>query len=311
MFGKGFDTQEQVKGLSRPTQNIDRFLSQKSSASKGQVTVASIADINSSSERGIIPRCITDLFNKIRQDEIGVSVYCSFVQIYNEKLFDLLQDPGQKNPLAIREDKMQGIYVEGLSEYVVQNEYDCLRLLKRGERNRITRQTKMNIQSSRSHTIFQFLLESEKIDGKGMIKRSKLNLGDLAGSEKIDKDEDMKSRHLLELRNINQSLTTLGKVIMTLAKGDYMANKTGSNQLSKQKTNQPYIAFRESKLTRLLQDSIGGNCMTYLIATISPTDDCAEESISTMKFADRASLVMQKVKKNEISAKDDALIHKL
>ena len=85
----------------------------------------------------------------------------------------------------------------------------------------------MNIQSSRSHTIFQFLLESEKIDGKGMIKRSKLNLGDLAGSEKIDKDEDMKSRHLLELRNINLSLTTLGKVIMTLAKGDYNANKTG------------------------------------------------------------------------------------
>ena len=85
------------------------------------------------------------MFNKIRQDEIGLSVYCSFVQIYNEKLFDLLQDPKQKNPLAIREDKMQGIYVEGLSEYVVQNEYDCLRLLKRGERNRITRQTKMNI----------------------------------------------------------------------------------------------------------------------------------------------------------------------
>jgi len=122
---------------------------------------------------------------------------------------------------------MQGIYVEGLSEYVVQNEYDCLKLLKRGERNRITRQTKMNIQSSRSHTIFQFLLESDKIDQKGMIKRSKLNLGDLAGSEKIDKDEEMKSRHLLELRNINQSLTTLGKVIMTLAKGDYIANKTG------------------------------------------------------------------------------------
>jgi len=85
----------------------------------------------------------------------------------------------------------------------------------------------MNIQSSRSHTIFQFLLESEKIDKKGMIKRSKLNLGDLAGSEKIDKDEDMKARHLLELRNINLSLTTLGKVIMILAKGDYNANKTG------------------------------------------------------------------------------------
>lgn len=73
----------------------------------------------------------------------------------------------------------------------------------------------------------------------------------------------------------------------------------------------PYIAFRESKLTRLLQDSIGGNCMTYLIATVSPTDDCVEESISTIKFADRASQVLQRVKQNEISAKDDALIHKL
>ena len=81
--------------------------------------MASIADINSSEERGIIPRCITDLFNKIRQDEVSVSVYCSFVQVYNEKLFDLLQDPKGKNPLTIREDKMQGIYVEGLSEYVV------------------------------------------------------------------------------------------------------------------------------------------------------------------------------------------------
>ena len=185
------------------------------------MTVASIADVNSSEERGIIPRCITDLFNKIRQDDVSVSVYCSFVQIYNEKIFDLLQDPKQKNPLQIREDRMQGIYVEGLSEFIVQDEYDCLTLLKRGERTRITRETKMNVHSSRSHTIFQFLLESDKIDKKGMIRRSKLNLGDLAGSEKIDKDEEMKSKHLLELRNINLSLTTLGKVIMTLAQKDY------------------------------------------------------------------------------------------
>ena len=118
------------------------------------MTVASMADINSSGERGIIPRCITDLFNKIRRDELKVSVFCSFVQVYNEKIFDLLHDPKQKNPLQIREDKVQGIYVEGLSEYIVQNEYDCLTLLKRGESNRTTRSTKMNHQSSRSHTIF-------------------------------------------------------------------------------------------------------------------------------------------------------------
>ena len=103
--------------------------------------------------------------------------------------------------------------MEGLSEYVVSDEIDCLNLLTRGERNRIKRATKMNIKSSRSHTLFQMLLESDKIDSKGMLKRSKLNLGDLAGSEKINKDEEMKAKHMLELRNINLSLTTLGKVI--------------------------------------------------------------------------------------------------
>jgi hypothetical protein len=217
MFGKGFDPQEQAKQFSRPTQNIDQFL-RSNGPTSGQGTVASLADINSSQERGIIPRCVTDLFNKIRKDEVQVSVYCSFVQIYNEKLFDLLRDPNQKNPLSIREDTQQGIFVEGLSEFVVQNEYDCLTLLRRGERNRVTRHTKMNMSSSRSHTIFQFLLESEKVDEHGMIKRSKLNLGDLAGSEKIDKEESMQKQHLAELRNINLSLTTLGKVIQILAK---------------------------------------------------------------------------------------------
>jgi hypothetical protein len=147
-----------------------------------------------------------------------------------------------------------------------------------------------------------------------LIKRSKLNLGDLAGSEKIDKAEDLKSSHMKELRNINQSLTTLGKVIMKLAQGDLDARKPGHGSKKGQTGGSgslSYIPFRESKLTRLLQDSIGGNCMTYLVATVSPTEDCAEESISTIKFAERASLVLQRVRKNEFSAKDDALIHKL
>lgn len=108
---------------------------------------------------------------------------------------------------------MQGIYVEGLSEYIVQSEADCLVLLARGEKNRIKRATKMNIKSSRSHSLFQLLIETDQVDAKGMLKRSKLNLGDLAGSEKINKDEEMQAKHMLELRNINLSLTTLGKVI--------------------------------------------------------------------------------------------------
>ena len=138
--------------------------------------------------RGIIPRCIESLFDQVPPE---TSVYCSFVQIYNERIFDLLQDSKSTNPLLIREDRAQGIYVDGLSEFVVQNANDCLRLVRKGEKNRANRQTKMNVQSSRSHTIFQVLLESNKIDAKGMIRRSKLNLGDLAGSEKIDKDEEM------------------------------------------------------------------------------------------------------------------------
>ena len=113
-----------------------------------------------------------------------------------------------------------------------------------------------------------------------MLKRSKLNLGDLAGSEKINKEEEMQAKHMLELRNINLSLTTLGKVIQLLAKS------------STEPEANIHYPFRESKLTRLLQDSLGGNTETYLIATVSSTIDCIEESISTLKFADRAKCVM-------------------
>jgi hypothetical protein len=115
--------------------------------------------------------------------------------------------------LNIREDKYTGIFVEGLSEYVVTSVTDCMHLLKRGERNRVKRQTRMNISSSRSHSLFQLLVETDQVDDKGMIKRAKLNLADLAGSEKINKEEEMQIAHMNELRNINLSLTTLGKVI--------------------------------------------------------------------------------------------------
>ena len=119
------------------------------------------------------------------------TVYCSFLQIYNEKLFDLFQDRETSKQLNIREDKFTGIFVEGLSEYIVNNANDCFILLKRGERNRITRQTKSNINSSRSHTIFQLLIESDQANQDGMLIRGKLNLCDLAGSEKIGLEENL------------------------------------------------------------------------------------------------------------------------
>ena len=224
------------------------------------------------------------------------TVYCSFIQIYNERLYDLLQDPKNENPLVIRQDKLAGIFVEGLTEYVVEKDREWFILLKRGERNRVTRSTYINAASSRSHSIFQLLIETNKVDEHGMLKRAKLNLWDLAGSEKINKEEAMNQEHFEELKTINLSLTTLGKVI---------------SALGKKGKGTKHIPYRDSKVTRFLQDSLGGNTKTFLVATVSPTDDCVEETISTLKFADRAKQVMVRAKANEINGSDDALIKRL
>ena len=125
-----------------------------------------------------------------------------------------------------------------------------------------------------------------------MLLRGKLNLVDLAGSEKITKEENMNSQHLLELKTINLSLSSLGKVISNLSQG-----KKAS-----------HIPYRDSKLTRILQDSLGGNTKTTLIAAVSPTLSCIEETISTLKFADRAKQVLVKVQVNELNAADDVLV---
>lgn len=244
---------------------------------------------------GIIPKSISSIFQYIVQNPSLYTVYCSFIQIYNENLYDLLQDRRVENPLNIREDKIAGIFVEGLTEYVVESAQDCYLLLKRGELSRITRSTYANIASSRSHSIFQLLIETNEVDSKGMLRRAKLNLCDLAGSEKINKDENMGKQHLNELKTINLSLTTLGQVISSLAKGK----------------KSMHVPYRNSKITRLLSDSIGGRTKTCLIATVSPAESCMDETISTMKFADRARQVMVRAQANEINAQDDALVKRL
>lgn len=144
------------------------------------------------------------------------------------------------------------------------------------------------------------------MDHRGYFKHGKLNLCDLAGSEKLGKEDQNPSYvggklseiHFSELKTINLSLTTLGKVISALSK----KSSTGGNV---------HIPYRDSKLTRFLQDSLGGHTRTVLIATISPNADCSDESLSTLKFADRAKSVMVKVKANEVNASDDALVAKL
>jgi Kinesin motor domain len=241
---------------------------------------------------GVIPKSISSVFNSIEKSNF--TIYTSFLQIYNEKIFDLLQENPKIKPLAIRENKIYGIFVEGLAEYIVETESDCFILLAKGDANRIVRQTKLNHHSSRSHTIFQIQIETDKANKRGVLKKGKINFCDLAGSEKYDKENNMTSAHIKEMTQINKSLTVLGKVI---------------HELGRKKS--PHVPYRDSKLTRLLQDSLGLSTRTILIATISPSYSCVEETISTLKFADRAKQILVKAKKNEISALNNNLVVKL
>ena len=244
------------------------------------------------SGHGIIPKSISLVFSNNHSNKL--TMFTSFLQIYNEKIYDLLQDSPKLKSLAIRENKLYGIFVEGLAEYIVENENDCFLLLAKGDANRVVRQTRLNHHSSRSHTIFQLLIETDVANKRGVLKKGKLNFCDLAGSEKFDKDNNMTTAHIKEMTQINKSLTTLGKVIHELG--------------CKKSLHVPY---RDSKLTRLLQDSLGLTTRTILIATISPSQSCIEETINTLKFANRAKQIMVRARKNEISALNDELVMKL
>ncbi|EGR30739.1 kinesin motor domain protein [Ichthyophthirius multifiliis] len=217
--------------------------------------------------------------------------------IYDETLKakgKIIKDKQDSKPLNIHESKIDGIYVEGLSEYQCTHYYDAIQLMKRGEKNRKIRQTQMNNKSSRSHTILQFSIESTNNNNKNIMKRSKVNLCDLAGSEKINKNEIIQNDHFNELKNINQSLSTLGKIIYNLS--------------CNQKLPMP---FRESKLTRILQDSLTGNCKTIVIGNISPSLINIEETISTLKFVDRAKNIIMKVKPNQLNTSNQIIVQQL
>jgi len=266
-------------------------------ASTGDSIGNSIMDMNA---YGIIPRAIQTMFEMVAEssleEDLHYTVSCCFLQIYNEKIYDLL---GNKDgvSLRIREDKKFGNYVENLSEYIVQTSTEAVDLLRKGERNRAARQTHGNLFSSRSHTIFQLNIETQKVNKKGNLTKAKLNFCDLAGSEKWNKEDGVEGLHLREMTNINLSLTTLGKVISALVR-----NLNGKKD---------HIPYRDSQLTRFLRDSLGGNTKTCLVATVAPTISNVETTLSTLKFADRAKQLTTKIRANEISAEDDQLIQKL
>ena len=247
--------------------------------------------------RGVIQRTIQDIFNYIEttsNENTKFIIRASFLQIYNENISDLLK-PDKKN-LQIREDKKKGIYVDLLSEWAVRTPLDLFALLKRGGNLRATSATYMNDVSSRSHAVFVITVEqmtTELNEGnKTQIKVGKLNLVDLAGSERI-RITGTTGQQLEESKKINKSLLCLGNVINALT------DKKGKN----------YIPYRDSKLTRLLQDSLGGNCKTTMIAMISPSQDAFSESLSTLYFAQRAKKIKNRPIINE-DVNNRALIRK-
>ena len=248
-----------------------------------------------SNSNGIIPRVVLDLFKYKNKNKTVIT--CSYIQIYNERIYDLLIDNSfkeivnlknnfdtslnnnktekiiEQENLKIREDKKLGTRTEGALELEANNFYDIFQYLRIGELNRKKRQTNKNLMSSRSHSIFIIYYNN-----KTEKKISKISLCDLAGSEKYESREKYKLVHLNELKSINKSLSILGNVINCLAK------------------KKKHIPYKDSILTNLLYKCLISK--TYLIATISPSDNNFEESLNTLNFADRSHIISTKVTPN-------------
>ncbi|KAK7261134.1 hypothetical protein RIF29_27438 [Crotalaria pallida] len=244
---------------------------------------------------GMTPRIFEHLFSRIqkekearRDEKLKFTCKCSFLEIYNEQILDLL-DPTSNN-LQIREDNKKGVYVENLKEVEVTNARDVIQQLTEGAANRKVAATNMNHASSRSHSVFTCIIESQwESQGVTHFRFARLNLVDLAGSER-QKSSGAEGERLKEATNINKSLSTLGLVIMNLV------------SISNGKSL--HVPYRDSKLTFLLQDSLGGNSKTIIIANISPSICCSLETLSTLKFAQRAKFIKNNAIVNEDASGD-------
>ena len=247
-------------------------------------------------DEGIIARAIREVFGHIAQRqgrEHKFLVRASYLQIYNEVVSDLLKE--DRTHLTIREDERKGVYVEGLSEWIVRSPDEILSLMAAGARARATGATLLNEQSSRSHAVFTLVVEqSQRLEGGGggageeeggrhRVLSAKLNLVDLAGSERV-RESGARGARLKETQHINLSLSALGNVIAALTSGD------GARS---------HVPYRDAKLTRLLEDSLGGNCRTTVIANLSPAPECFNESLSTLKFTQRAKSIKNRAHVNE------------
>lgn len=240
-------------------------------------------------ERGLIPRSISMLFNEFRnRPDMEFTIKISYLEIYNDQGYDLLRsdsefklDPSKK--VAMLEDDYGNVHMKDLSLNPANSEEEALNLLFVGDTNREVAATPMNLASSRSHCIFTVALEAKAI-GSEKVRRSKLHLVDLAGSERVAKTNSSGTT-LTEAKHINSSLFFLEQVIVALHE--------------KATKGRDHIPYRNSMMTSVLRDSLGGNCKTIMIATINPETSHTEESLSTCRFAQRVSLIKNKASINE------------
>ncbi|EDL13255.1 kinesin family member 17, isoform CRA_a [Mus musculus] len=234
-------------------------------------------------QRGIIPRAFEHVFESVQcAENTKFLVRASYLEIYNEDVHDLL-GADTKQRLELKEHPEKGVYVKGLSMHTVHNVAQCERVMETGWKNRAVGYTLMNKDSSRSHSIFTINIEIYAVDerGKDHLRAGKLNLVDLAGSERQSKTGATGER-LKEATKINLSLSALGNVISALVDGRCK-----------------HIPYRDSKLTRLLQDSLGGNTKTLMVACLSPADNNYDETLSTLRYANRAKNIKNKPRINE------------
>nr|XP_058144036.1 kinesin-like protein KIF13B isoform X2 [Dasypus novemcinctus] len=241
---------------------------------------------------GLIPRLCSSLFERTQKEENeeqNFKVEVSYMEIYNEKVRDLLDPKGSRQTLKVREHNVLGPYVDGLSKLAVMSYEDIESLMSEGNKSRTVAATNMNEESSRSHAVFKITLTHTLYDvksGTSGEKVGKLSLVDLAGSERATKTGAAGDR-LKEGSNINKSLTTLGLVISALA--DQGAGKNKNK----------FVPYRDSVLTWLLKDSLGGNSKTAMVATVSPAADNYDETLSTLRYADRAKNIVNHAVVNE------------
>ncbi|KAK4749918.1 hypothetical protein SAY87_027367 [Trapa incisa] len=240
---------------------------------------------------GVIPRAVKQIFDTLESQNDEYSVKVTFIELYNEEITDLLApeelsklpvDDKQKKQLPLMEDGKGGVLIRGVEEEIVTSASEIFTLLERGSAKRRTAETLLNKQSSRSHSLFSITIHIKEAtpEGEELIKCGKLNLVDLAGSENISRSGAREGR-AREAGEINKSLLTLGRVINALVE------------------HLGHVPYRDSKLTRLLRDSLGGRTKTCIIATVSPAVHCLEETLSTLDYAHRAKNIKNKPEVNQ------------